>query len=49
VDLTFEEVAKAYFDCRRRKRNTIYQLEFEFELEKNLFELYVEFPPMCTT
>ena len=38
--LTFEEVAQAYFDCRRHKRNTLYQLEFEFELETNLFDLY---------
>ena len=38
--LTFEEVVQAYFDCRRHKRNTLYQLEFEFELETNLFDLY---------
>ncbi|HSA06364.1 MAG TPA: RNA-directed DNA polymerase [Candidatus Gastranaerophilales bacterium] len=30
----------AYFDCRRNKRNTINALAFEFELEKNLMELY---------
>jgi RNA-directed DNA polymerase len=40
MDLNFEEVAVAYFDCRRHKRNTLYALDFEFELEKNLFELY---------
>ncbi len=40
LPLTFEEVAKAYFDCRKHKRDTIYQLEFEFDLERNLFDLY---------
>lgn len=40
VDLSFEEVAKAYFDCRKNKRKSLYALDFEFELEKNLFELY---------
>lgn len=39
-DLSFEEVVVAYFDCRRRKRNAFYALDFEFELENNLFELY---------
>lgn len=40
MDLTFEEVVVAYFDCRRHKRYTLHALAFEFELEKNLFELY---------
>ena len=40
MQLTFEEVVTAYFDCRRRKRNTIHAMAFEFELEKNLFDLY---------
>ncbi len=39
-DLTFEEVVVAYFDCRRHKRKTLYALDFEFELERNLFDLY---------
>ena len=42
MDISLEEVAVAYFDCRRHKRNTLHQLEFEFELEKNLFNLYQE-------
>jgi len=40
MELTFEEVVTAYFDCRWRKRNTIHAVAFEFELEKNLFDLY---------
>jgi retron-type reverse transcriptase len=40
--LTFEEVAKAYFDCRRNKRNSIHARIFEFDLERNLFDLYEE-------
>lgn len=38
--LTFEEVVVAYFDCRKRKRLTTHATEFEFELEKNLYDLY---------
>jgi hypothetical protein len=30
----------AYFDCRRGKRNTLYAWNFEFDLERNLFDLY---------
>ena len=40
MDLTFEEVAIAYFDCRRNKRNSIHARIFEFDLERNLFDLY---------
>lgn len=39
-DITFEEVVTAYYDCRRNKRNTSQQLKFEFNLEKNLWNLY---------
>ncbi len=42
MDLAFEEVAQAYFDCRRHKRRTLYALDFEFNLEKNLFRLFEE-------
>ncbi len=42
IDLTFEEVVIAYLDCRRRKRRTIYALNFEYEMESNLFALYEE-------
>jgi RNA-directed DNA polymerase len=40
LDLTFEEVVTAYLDCRKGKRKTIHALDFEFNLEKNLYELY---------
>ncbi|MBT4761912.1 MAG: reverse transcriptase [Bdellovibrionaceae bacterium] len=40
MNLSFEEVVKAYIDCRRHKRNTHHALVFEFDLEKNLFDLY---------
>ncbi len=42
VLLTFEEVAQAYFDCRRNKRNSVQASAFEFDLERNLFDLYEE-------
>jgi len=42
VELTFEEVVDAYFDCRKNKRNTVHAVAFEFELERNLFDLYEE-------
>ena len=41
-DITFEEVITAYYDCRKNKRNTKQQLEFEFHLENNLWNLYEE-------
>ena len=41
-ELTFEKLVRAYFDCRRRKRNTYNALRFEFLLERNLTELYDE-------
>ncbi|MBS1983240.1 MAG: hypothetical protein JST16_03630 [Bdellovibrionales bacterium] len=41
-ELNFEEVAKAYFDCRKNKRKTLYATDFEFDLERNLFRLYEE-------
>lgn len=42
MPLQFHEVVQAYFDCRRHKRNTLYATEFEFALERNLFELFEE-------
>ncbi|HMN69642.1 MAG TPA: reverse transcriptase/maturase family protein [Bdellovibrionales bacterium] len=42
MELTFEEVVVAYFDCRKGKRKTTHALDFEFNLEKNLFTLYNE-------
>ena len=38
--LTFEELVRAYFDCRLTKRNSFNARAFEFSLEKNLFGLY---------
>ena len=42
ADLTFGEVAQAYFDCRRTKRNSASALAFEARLERNLRDLYDE-------
>ncbi len=39
-DFDFKELVKAYLDCRRYKRNAITSLEFECNLEKNLFRLF---------
>ncbi len=39
-ELTFEEVVLAYFDCRKTKRNSQPSLEFEIDLERNLWSLY---------
>lgn len=41
-DITFDEVLSAYYSCRKRKRNSKQQIEFEFNLESNLWELYLE-------
>lgn len=41
-ELTFEEVVRAYFECRRNKRNTYNALNFEYNLEKNLYKLYCD-------
>ena len=40
--ITFEEVVVAYFDCRRHKRNTKQQLEFEINLWDNLYRIYLD-------
>ena len=39
-DFSLEDLFKAYYDCRKRKRNTYSALKFEVQLEKNLLELY---------
>lgn len=41
------ELFQAYFDARKNKRNTLNQLAFELELEKNLFALYDEIANRC--
>jgi RNA-directed DNA polymerase len=38
--LTVEAVFDAYFDCRKHKRNTLNQLAFEVDLERNLMALW---------
>ena len=38
----FQRLAAAYFDCRRRKRNTPSALAFEERLERNLSDLHDE-------
>ena len=42
ADLTVDELLCAYYDCRRRKRNTINALRFEANLERNIMSLYRE-------
>ena len=40
--ITFEEVLTAYLDCRKHKRNTEQQLEFEINLWGNLYSIYYD-------
>ncbi len=42
ADFSFEELVKAYFDCRQNKRNKPSSLVFEQDLERNLMQLYEE-------
>ena len=42
ADFSFTELAQAYFDCRRNKRNKHSALAFEIHLERNLRDLYDE-------
>lgn len=42
VDVTVDELLCAYYDCRKRKRNTINALKFETNLERNIMDLYRE-------
>lgn len=37
---SIKDIYKAYYDCRKRKRNTKNALQFELNLEENLFDLY---------
>jgi RNA-directed DNA polymerase len=37
-----QDLFLAYYDARKNKRNTLNQLEFEFNLETNLIKLYDE-------
>jgi hypothetical protein len=42
ADVTVDELLCAYYDCRRRKRNTVNALKFEANLESNIMSLYRE-------
>ncbi|MDR3184795.1 MAG: RNA-directed DNA polymerase [Prevotellaceae bacterium] len=42
MDQLLSDLFSAYYDARKNKRNTINQLRFELNLEKNLFMLYHE-------
>ena len=42
VDITVDELLCAYYECRKRKRNTINALKFETNLERNIMGLYRE-------
>jgi len=39
---TFEKLYQAYLECRKNKRKTVNALEFEWNLERNLFKLQKE-------
>ena len=41
-DFSLIDLVKAYKDCRKHKRNSRCALEFEFNLEQNLLQLYDE-------
>lgn len=41
-DITLIDVFKAYYDCRKHKRNTVNALDFEINLEKNIIRLYTD-------
>ncbi len=40
--LNFQKLLQAYIDCRKRKRSTYNALNFEFDLESKLVELYID-------
>lgn len=40
--VSLEDVYAAYVDCRKRKRNSESCASFEIDLEKNIYDLYVE-------
>ena len=42
ADVTFEEVVRAYLDCRRTKRNSHTAQAFEQDQERNLADLHTE-------
>lgn len=36
------DLFQSYYEARKNKRNTLNQLDFEFNLEKNIINLYNE-------
>lgn len=42
LDFTIEDLYKAYYECRKRKRSSLSAMEFEFDLESNMMKLYDE-------
>lgn len=40
--VTFEELVKAYIDCRKRKRTTCNALEFEIDDTRKLYKLWID-------
>ena len=40
--VSLEEVIEAYYDCRRNKRNTVNQLRFEMDYERECIDLWQE-------
>ena len=42
LDFTIQDLYKAYYECRRRKRSSLSAMEFEFDLESNMMKLYDE-------
>lgn len=42
IDLEFEQLVEAYKDCRKHKRSSYSQMEYECNLEVNLVDLYWE-------
>ena len=40
--VSLEEVIEAYYDCRRNKRNTVNQLRFEMDYERECIDLWHE-------
>ena len=40
--ISLEEVIEAYYDCRHNKRNTMNQLKFELDYERELIDLWQE-------
>lgn len=38
--IALKDIFKAYYDCRKNKRKTKQQLEFEYNLEENCIQLH---------